>query len=410
MAEIKEPAKKSNKLTQLEERYKKLYKDKKTLDEYIRTLLPAQEFESYIHVEVGTLTLAHLQSLLKIKDYANQFIDCDIITYASYTDMQNQITILKASEQELTSKLKLMQQDISSKSEELNNLRKKEEQKITGEAETILNKLKFGNSETDALQNKYNDLLSTYNALKIEMQKKMQEARIYTQLRDPLVSESTATDADDNRNEELKKEIEATNERLVQLQKEYMSSKDKAMQMLVEKDREISSLKSSISESQNISRRSDVSIGNSKLNRSSVRPMEYDDEIASLKELVGIHAKNERLLTEKIKSMGPSVINLEYIKNIFLKYQLYSKFNQKGETLMMQNILYDIFKVTAAEKEDLNKGRHGFIWKAMQHAQPDILYNMFSGKTAQQSNKIKKTAMSDINGQILSECDRKNNI
>ena len=180
--------------------------------------------------------------------------------------------------------------------------------------------------------------------------------------------------------------------------------------MLMDKDKEISSLKSSISESQNISRRSDVSIGNGKLNRSTIRPMEYDDEVASLKELVGIHAKNEKILSDKIKNMEPSIINLEYIKNIFLKYQLYSKFNEKAEMLMMQSILYDIFKVTAAEKEDLNKGRHGFLWKAIQKAQPDILYNMFSGKASQQNNKIKKSAMSDINGQILSEYDRKNNI
>jgi hypothetical protein len=410
MTEVKEPAKKSNKLTQLEERYKKLYKDKKILDEYIKSRLSTQEYESYTQIEIGTLDLAHLHSLFKTKEFTHQLVDCDIITYSAYTDMQNQIATLKATEQDLANKVKLLFQDISSKTEELSNLRKREEQKITGEAETILNKLKFGNSETDALQNKYNDLLSTYNTLKIEMQKKMQEARIYTQLRDPLVSESTTTDTEENKNEELKKEIEITNDRLTQLQKEYISSKDKAMQMLMEKDKEISSLKSSISESQNMSRRSEVSIGNANLNRSSIRPMEYDEEVASLKELVGLHAKNEKLLADKIKSMEPSVINLEYIKNIFLKYQLYSKFNEKTEMMMMQSILYDIFKVSSTEKEDLNKGRHGFLWKAMQNAQPDVLYNMFSGKASQQNNKIKKSAMSDINGQILSEYDRKNNI
>jgi len=48
---------------------------------------------------------------------------------------------------------------------------------------------------------------------------------------------------------------------------------------------------------------------------------------------------------------------------------------------MMLNILYDLFKVTKQEKDEIEKGKQtSMIWKAVQKANVDILSNMISGK------------------------------
>ena len=157
--------------------------------------------------------------------------------------------------------------------------------------------------------------------------------------------------------------------------------------MLIEKDKQIGMLRNEIKELQNKLSRApaDSSKGNSLvLTEKALRKLNAEEEISNMRMLLDMHVQTEKEMSEKIKQLSTKeTVNVEYIKNIFLKYLLYSKCGRNVEMKMMLGILYDMFKVTAQEKDEIEKGKTGgVIWKAVKNANIDILSNVISGKPA----------------------------
>ena len=92
---------------------------------------------------------------------------------------------------------------------------------------------------------------------------------------------------------------------------------------------------------------------------------QLERDLANLNEVLNLHRQVEQDLNKKLraqeKTKSKEDVNYEYVKNIFMKFLLFSAQGSAAEAKQMESLLYDLLGFTKKEREDLDKARQSKV-------------------------------------------------